>query len=249
MRLVKLSQAALELGYHVETLRLRVRHGELEAVRGPHGTYYVSRSALATIGAPKRSGRRRFKPASLDWSWVTLEQRADDLGVNDDGLTLLNRVRENPGLDPELHRLLSVQRLRLAGLTSTEIAGLLKVSPRHVRRLSSRDLVGALEDAEDRIEARKGGRLMRTSRRLVAELQRRLEAAGFQYHERPWQRDDTFTPRGRRAPAHRAYRLFPEAVRHLRDGGLSDEQIQAIRLVGIGQDELNELILHGLPTE
>jgi hypothetical protein len=56
MRLVKLSQAALELGYHVETLRLRVRHGELEAVRGPHGTYYVSTSLSQRLRRPNDQG-------------------------------------------------------------------------------------------------------------------------------------------------------------------------------------------------
>jgi hypothetical protein len=34
----------------------------------------------------------------------------------------------------------------------------------------------------------------------------------------------------------------------LRANGLTDDQIEAIELVGIGTDELNFLLLHGLPS-
>ncbi len=71
--LVKLDLAADRLGGHVETLRIRVRDGRLQAVRGPHGAYYVSEPALAALpplgrrvssdGAPtaaERKGKQHF---------------------------------------------------------------------------------------------------------------------------------------------------------------------------------------------
>jgi hypothetical protein len=244
-RLIKLTEAARQLGCHVETLRLRVRSGELDVSRGPHGTYYVRRSALDTLQPPRRSGRRHLELAALEWSWLVLEARAEELGAGRRGAETINTLHKNPSLDRRLHRLLSVHRLRLAGLTSAEVAGMLRISTRQVRRLSARHLGEALENSpilEDRADKRANV----AARKLVAGIQLRLEESGFRYHQRPWQPGDEFTPRGRRAPAHKAKKLFREEYVHLHRAGLTDEEIKAIRRVGIGQDELNELILRGL---
>ncbi len=244
--LVKLSEAAQALGFHVETLRLRVRRGELAATRGAHGTYFISRSSLNGIEPPKRSQRRKVELSSFGWTWVLLEERAEEVGAGQDGVEAIRALQQDPTLDRHLHVLLSVHRLRLAGLTSIEIAVLLEISARHVRRLVRRILTEALEDAAIDLKSRERSRALRAARRVVIDLQYRLEQTGFHYHRRPWQPNDLFTPRGRRAPAHMAKRLFFEEIIHLHDAGLTDKEISAIQRVGIGQDELHELIMQGL---
>ena len=249
-RLIRLSEAARALGYHVETLRLKVRRGELAAVRGAHGTYYVTRQAMAKIPAPRRSGRRAFTLEDLDWTWVVLAQLADHQGASRYELLLIEQIRRRLAKNQSLDRLLTVQRLRLASLTSAEISELTGLSARHVRRLNRRDLIKALDRVQEEVEHGRPPGLreknQRLARRIVGDIQRRLEAAGFRYHRRLRQPGDFFVP-PRAAPASKAKSLFPEDIRRLRDGGLSERQIVAIRLVGIGEDELHELILNGLP--
>ena len=272
--MIKLSEAARTLGYHVETLRLRVRRGELEASRGAHGTYYVTQAVLASIGPPARSASRHLDLDSFVWTWVTLEQNLEDQGASREELRLLDEVRRDPAMDRILYRLMTVQRLRLAGLSSMEIAALLGISTRQVRRLTRRELRQTLaelgkdpwsdEDYEggdddgpvaddeggglaiDRIEIRRRRRKWRAAYNVVAQLQIRLAAEGFQRHRRAWRPDDSFTVPGRGAAAFKVKRLPYEVVRHLLDAGLTPEQIAAIKAAGIGQDELNELILRGL---
>jgi len=248
--MVKLSEAAELLGYHVETLRLRIRRGELTAVRGPHGTYYVSREAVAALSPPRRSDRRPYSLEALEWTWVVLEVMTEDEGASHYELSLIAQVKRDPTLNPFLHRLLTVKRLRIAGLSSVEISDMTAISARQVRRLSAHHLGTVLDRLQDVTERTPPAVLLeryrRRARKVVAGIQRRLEAAGFRYHRRPRQRGDYFIP-ARAAPAHKADKLFPEEIRRLKDGGLSDLQIAAIQLVGIGQDELNELILNGLP--
>ena len=115
-KLVKLSDAARALGFHVETLRLRVRRGELSATRGAHGTYFISRSSLDGIGPPKRSQRRKVELPSFDWTWVHLEERAEEVGAGQEGVEAIRALNQDPSLDRRLHCLLSVHRLRLAEL-------------------------------------------------------------------------------------------------------------------------------------
>lgn len=248
--LVKLSEAARALGYHVETLRLRIRRGELAAVRGAHGSYYVSREAVAALSPPRRSDRRSYPLEALDWTWELLEVMTYDDGASHYELSLIAQVKRNPASNPFLHRLVTVKRLRAARLSTAEISEMSGISPRQVRRMSAHDLGTVLDRLQDSAERTPPAvlveRYRRRARKVVAQIQRRLEAAGFRYHRRPRQLGDYFIPE-RAAPAHKADHLFPEEIRRLKDGGLSDRQIAAIRLVGIGQDELNELILHGLP--
>jgi hypothetical protein len=47
----------------------------------------------------------------------------------------------------------------------------------------------------------------------------------------------------------KARELDEAEVRHLLHAGLSTAQVDAIKRVGIGADELNELILNGLPPQ
>ncbi|HUY74465.1 MAG TPA: hypothetical protein VMW11_08135 [Candidatus Dormibacteraeota bacterium] len=251
--MVKLSEAAKLLGYHVETLRLRIRRGQLAALRGPHGTYYVSREAVAALSPPRRSDRRSYPLEALDWTWTVLEVMTDDEGASRYELSLIAQVKRDPALNPFLHRLLTVKRLRIAGLSSVEISDMIGISARQVRRLSAQQTVTVLDRLQDATERTPPAVLLeryrRRARKVVAQIQRRLEVAGFRYHRRPPQPGDYFVPRGRPAPAHKADKLFPEEIRRLKDGGLNAQQIAAIQLVGIGQDELNELILNGLPPK
>ncbi|HEX6487896.1 MAG TPA: hypothetical protein VF137_03335 [Candidatus Dormibacteraeota bacterium] len=243
---MKLSEAAAQLGCHIETLRLRVRRGELPARRGPHGTYYIANSVLVGLAPPLRPGRRELDLDLLEWTWDGLAQRAEDLGAGDHELELIDRIRWQPELSPELHRLLTVQRLRLAGVSSGQIAGLVGVSDRQVRRLSRRRLVDALEDAGERLRRRAQVAELTRARRLVRELERRLEEAGLASHRRRRRRGDWGTPPGGRVRAFRVWKIDAEMARHLRAVGVSDEQMEAIRLVGIGADEVNALLLAGL---
>ncbi len=272
--LIKLSDAAQRLGYHVETLRVRVRRGQLVASRGPHGTYYVTQASLDSIPLPTRSARRHLDLESLEWSWIYLEQRLENEGVGPDEIRLVDEIMRDPTLNRVLYRLITVQRLRLAGLRSTEIADLLRVSARQVRRLTRRDLHLALQelvrdpwleerdgpteqplpdqddaadDALERIKDRRHRRNWRASHRVVAEIQLRLAASGFQRHRRAPQPDDAFVVKGRGAAAFKVKNLSRAVIQHLLDGGLSQQQVMAIQGSGIGEDELNELILHGLP--
>jgi len=47
--LLKLDDVAKRLGCHFETLRLRIRSGRLEAVRGPHRAYFISATSLRVL--------------------------------------------------------------------------------------------------------------------------------------------------------------------------------------------------------
>lgn len=271
--LVKLDEAASRLGCHVETLRLKIRRGKLKAQRGPHGAYYISSRELPRL-KPRRLARRSFDPKSLEWTWEALLQAMDQPELGLRVLVLIAAIRARPNLSRRLHRLLSVHRLRIAELTSAEIGDLIGVSSRHVRRLSRRGLEKALgirrrpphqgddyerEDDEELLDEdeeenlvevflRKIDRARQTAaRRVVEEMQGRLKAAGFVRHDRAWRPTDRFTPTGSRPPARIAKKLDHAMMTHLAAGGLSQEQIEAIQLVGIGLDELNELIVHGLP--
>jgi len=102
------------------------------------------------------------------------------------------------------------------------------------------------DDLESLLNVRAQRRAKRLARRIVADIQRRLREAGFHYHHRPKQRLDVFIPKIP-PPAFKVKELVPEVIRHLKDAGLSARQIKAIEVAGIGQDELNELILNGLP--
>ncbi len=245
--LIKLSDAARLLGCHVETLRLRVRRGELAVRRGAHGTYYLTSAALAEIVPPQRSRIGTFHPDSLEWSWDLLEQQLPLKGRSrQQALALIALVREKPDLDRRLYRLLSVQRMRAAGLRSSEIALHIGISARQARRLADQSLQAGIARALMREQARQRSRAAQQARGIVADLQHHLAAAGFQAHRRPPRSGERGFPTSGPVPIFKVWGLNDEARRHLRDAGLSEEQIEAIKLVGIGADELNELLVHGL---
>lgn len=97
-----------------------------------------------------------------------------------------------------------------------------------------------------REQARQRSRAAQQARGIVADLQHHLAADGFEAHRRPPRSRERGLLTSGPVPIFKVRGLNDEARRHLRDAGLSEEQIEAINLVGIGADELNELLLDGL---
>jgi ribosomal protein L13E len=166
------------LGCHVATLRNRIRRGQLSAVRGPHGAYYVPVEELARLG-PVRRGRPR-QPRSLP---AHAEQRA--LSRIEEMLAaklfrhdvrLAEQMLADKGLYPPAYRLFSVHQLRAAGLATTEVARRLGISERHVRRLARREPTKVFEEVlAKRFRASLEQRASNEARRLVGLIRTRLE--------------------------------------------------------------------------
>ncbi|MDQ6711977.1 MAG: hypothetical protein M3Z28_02150 [Candidatus Dormibacteraeota bacterium] len=253
---IKLSDAAHRLGCHVETLRLRIRSGQLKATRGPHGAYYVSRKDLASLPRPGQRPPRAPAPQptndEVEASWDQMEEylKKPRLGLARE-LKLFRLIRAEPASNRKLYRVIAVNRLGRAGMSFPAIADELVISTRQVRRLAERRPLDALRRDLQTIRTRRNGLLQ--ARRLVDKLRAELEAEGFRYHRLPL----PFTGRRRfwrgrwinpdePQPAHKVKRLTPDERRALRRSGLNDEQIDAISLVGMGADEVHELMLRGI---
>ena len=144
---MKLEDAARRLGCHVETLRVHIRDGRLEAMRGPHGAYYLAAHEVATYPAPRRGwpAPREFTVGQLEHSWDLVEGILPAARAwRDRELDLVEQLRANPTGNVRLFRLVSVQRLRRLGLTFDQIAAELGISARHARRLSRASVFLAL---------------------------------------------------------------------------------------------------------
>lgn len=244
-RLLKLDDVAKRLGCHVETLRLRIRTGRLKAVRGPHGAYFISGRSFAALRVRKLPQRQRRNPTSRDHqaAWEVVERRLRrQPGALEEVLPFLRALKARPALNPRVYRLLFAHSLRELGFDVVTIAAELGVSIRHARRLIGNDLVEPFAKAAHRwtwVEAR----------RLVAELRAELTAEGFRFHRwvmRGRRRIGPPTHPDRPRPAFKVKRISAEEKVALRYAGLSAEQIWAIGIVGLGSDELNELLLRGL---
>ena len=130
------------------------------------------------------------------------------------------------------------------------IAAELGISTRQVRRLAERRPLDALRRDLQTIRSRRHALL--EARRLVDKLRAGLEAEGFRYHRLP------LAAAGRRRfwrfrqinpdesqPAYKVKRLTQDERRALRRSRLSEDQIDAIDLVGMGTAEVHELMLRG----
>lgn len=130
---IKLSDAAHRLGCHVETLRLRIRSGQLKATRGPHGAYYVSRKDLASLPRPGQRLSRAPAPQptrdEVEASWDQMEQYLEKprLGLARE-LKLFRQIRAEPASNRKLYRAIAVNRLGRAGMSFPAIAGELSMS-------------------------------------------------------------------------------------------------------------------------
>jgi hypothetical protein len=236
-KLVKLDEAARQLGCHVETLRLRVRAGSLEAVRGPHGAYYIAPSALEKLrGIRHVRPPGKVTPEIIEQSWAVIEDSVD-IGTR----TLVRLVRRSLERDVRVYRLVSVHRLAAVGLSFKQIAGELGITAHHVRSLYRRSLPDELGRWARRRSTRRVS--TRKARELLAGLRAALEAEGHQRHLRVRPRRHGGQAR---TTAFTVRSLDRRAITWLRTGGLSEDDIDAIMQLGIGEDELHALILEAI---
>lgn len=273
LRLVKLDAAACRLGCHVETLRLKIRSGKLHGVRGPHGAYFIRFVSLLQLLARQSPASRAPKEADLEAAWRKARLRArQQLGVEQDEpryarprrrsyrplprryrgtrnqgappqelqtlVNFLDALQENPKIHPAAYRLLLSQGLGASDFRPKQIAAVLGISERQARRLVTRPEIG------DRIFSAARRWAAPEARRLVAELRHELTAEGFRFHRSSGASGTPVHP-DRPRPAFIITTLTRDEVIGLQRAGLSDEQIWAITVVGIGSDELNQLLLRG----
>ncbi len=277
--LVRLDAAARQLGCHIETLRMRIRGGQLRAYRGPHGAYLIKAGSLQQLLERKARVTRAPTPKDLEQAWRRSRRRLGEelerKRLRDEphnaeverrweqGLikhwSTIHRLDEIPKhyqliapflqvlkADPDMHRalyrLLLGQGLASMGFRAKQVARTLGVSERQARRLvRKRRIANAVFRAARHWAPRR-------AQRLVDELRGQLQAEGSVFHRRTvtrktlWRRFRAQEPR----PAFPTRKLNRDEVAGLHRAGLSDEQIWAITVVGIGADELNELLLRGV---
>jgi AraC-like DNA-binding protein len=243
-RLLKLDDVAERLGCHIETLRLRIRSGRLKAVRGPHGAYFISARSLRVLRVRTRPSRRRRTPTAedLDEAWRAMERRLRRApAAHEELVPFLEALKINRTINLGAYRLVCARGLHELGFSADDIAARLGVSHRHARRLIGKDPGVAVGKAARRwapVEAR----------RIVTALRTQLQAEGIRFHKwvmRGRRRIGPPTHPDRPRPAFKVKRLLQDERAALRRAGLSPEQIWAINIVGLGSDELNELLLRG----
>lgn len=247
--LIPLAEAARRAGCHISTLRARIRAGELEWGRGPHGAYFVSAweirdLSLRSRGRPRRQIRRTKQEELASWD-VLFEGLRRPLFTRE--LEHAKRVISDPDLFPALFHLLSVHRLRALGLTFGQIAEEVGISTRQARRLAARDAVWALHFGMfTRLGWAERRRALREAREVGARLRARLVAEGVRSHvPRLYSRLHPFSVMG-------PILVQPDPTRltlaRLRDAGLSEHEVDAVMLIGVTAEELNELLLRGIPS-
>jgi hypothetical protein len=165
--------------------------------------------------------------------------------ANETVAPFLRALKGRPETDIRSHRVLLARGLAEMGFDTSQVAAELRVSDRHARRLMTKQ---GLAFAEPVL---RGARLWasRAARRLVAELRSQLQAEGFQFHRwtmRGARAAGPPTRRDRPRPAFKVKKLTREERIGLQRAGLTSEQIWAITVVGLGSDELNELLLRGV---
>src|ERR1700686_913428 len=242
--LPKLDDVAKRLGCHIETLRLRIRSGRLKAVRGPHGAYFISSRSLRVLRVRTRPVRQRRTPTAedLDVAWRAMERRGRRApAARDELVPFLEALKINRTINLGAYRLVYARGLYELDFKADHIAAQLGASVRHARRLIVKDLGVAVAKAAHRwapVEAR----------RIVTALRTQLQAEGIRFHKwvmRGRRRIGPPTHPDRPRPAFKVKRLLRDETAGLRRAGLSPEQIWAINIVGLGSDELNELLLRG----
>jgi AraC-like DNA-binding protein len=245
---IAITDAAEQLGCHPATLRRRIRSGEVDAVRGPRGRDYIAQSVLKRLlkqpkRGPGRPSQRRWRVEAdlvdLAWGWVigALEHRPADLEY-------VVSLAENPTRDPAVFRFAIAHALAWEGLPNAQVAEMLGVSDRHVRRLLERDLEYGLSPLVwQRLDRQEQRRRLGNAERRVARLKARLAKDGIRTH---------ISKRYTRLMPYRPTKALvirpaatPVLVAYLRDAGLSPSDIDAVLLVGLAAEELNELLLRG----
>jgi hypothetical protein len=213
----------------------------------------VSREHLAALSRPgERLRRRQPTKNELEGSWDQAERYLErNRYAFARELQLFRQIRADPRFNRRLYRLIAVNRLVALGVSFAQIADMVGISVLHARRLADKRPMDALRRDLATIRSRRHAVLL--ARRLVDQLRAQLEAQGFPYHRLP------LKLRGRRRswrfrpinpdepqPAYKVKRLTQDEMRVLRRAGLTDEQINAVSLVGMGTDEVHELMLQGV---
>jgi AraC-like DNA-binding protein len=242
--LLKLDDVAKRLGCHIETLRLRIRSGRLKAVRGPHGAYFISARSLRLLRVRTRPPRQRRTPTAedLNLAWRAMERRLRRApAAHEELVPFLEALKINRTINLGAYRLVCTRGLHELNFNADDISLHLGVSVRHARRLIAKDTGVAVAKAAHRwapVEAR----------RIVRGLRAQLQVEGVRFHQwvmRGKRRVGPPTHPDRPRPAFKVKRLLPDERAGLRRAGLSPEQVWAINIVGLGSDELNELLLRG----
>lgn len=244
--LITLVEAARELDCSVAAVRARVRKGTLPSMLGPRGAYLVSKADLrrqprVRPGRP-RHPRPRLSHDELAATWDLLDGLLDTREGRPH-LAHAKALRHDPDSDPFLYHLVSVHRLRAAGLSYEQLADEIGISARQARRLGRRDLRWSIHLDRAR-HAKKAD--LEAAKQVSLELRARLEAEGVRSAVRP-------------SPYRKGEFLLlskvvrPEAttviVARLRDAGLTRKEIDAVMRIGVSSDELNELMLRGLDAQ
>ena len=182
---------------------------------------------------------RRWEEGRIrDWSTI---HRVDQLPEQYQMIVpFLQILKSDPGVHRAVYRLLLGQGLGSFGFRAKEVAPVLGVSQRQARRLvRKREIVTAVFRA-----ARNWG--PRRAQRLIDALRSQLQTDGSGFHRKMTTRSrwHPFRREGPR-PAFVVRKLNADESVGLRRAGLTDEQIWAITIVGIGSDELNQLLLRG----
>jgi hypothetical protein len=244
MRLHKLTDVADRLGCHVETLRIRIRSGRLKAVRGPHGAYYISAQSRGGLLVRKRPLVQVGVPTAPDAeaAWRRVKTRLGRTpGAREELAMFLLVLEANPGLHCAVYRLVVATGLHELGYGVDGIAAAVGVSERQARRLIGKDPYRTVAKVAHRW-------WLREARRLVGGLRAELQAEGIQFHQwtmRGHRRTGPPTRPDRPRPAFKVKTLLRDERLALRRAGLSSAQIRAIETIGLGSDELNQLLLRG----
>lgn len=244
-RLIKLDVAAKRLGCHIETLRLRIRTGRLQAVRGPHGAYFISVRSYLGVRVRKPAARIRGRPTAeeRDTAWEAAAKRVRrQPRAYEELIPFLQALKVTPSVNMRAYRIVCAHGLRELGFDVENIAAELGVSARHARRLIRKELAEAMVKAAHRWA-------QADARRLVGELRAALIGEGFRFHRWVMRGERLAGPPthpDRPRPAFKVTALTHQEKISLRKAGLSDQQVWAIGIVGLGSDELNELILRGV---
>jgi len=234
-----LQDAAGRLGCSVETLRRRIRAGTLPARRGQYGTYLVRDSDLVMVRL--RPSAHRAPVIDEDLSWDLLARLVRQYPrTREAALALLVEVKADPTRYPRIHRMATVQRLRLMGLTYTAIAAEVGRTERQVRRIARRDLEMALRRQLFRNETARVRQAPRDAATIVTALEERMRNAGY----RGAIRADLRKMALRRPEAFQRL-LSREAVLRLRELAIPEVEINAIRVAGISLEALNWLLTYG----
>lgn len=113
---LSIPEAAAALGVHIETVRRRIRRGELLARRNGRGRYVVSLpddDTTPAYAAPTQQDDTAQQERTQDTTGVVAELRARVEGLEADKRSLLEALERSQQGEAELRRLLAAEQQRL----------------------------------------------------------------------------------------------------------------------------------------